>query len=211
MSRVGPHSSSGATTRTGTARGKAWSSPPPTCTSWRAGSSPTTGPFRTRGRSPWGSVSSRPPAWPATVRGAGVTSVSPQSPLCRSLHLPPPVSASEMNVNPTSPSGLADADENCKRFTDRCMPEAFKKVSRSGASAASARLARVSPHCPRSPPPAADQQRRAQVGHRDPRGHLQHADAAGGAGGGAGEARPGACEPDGSPDYGEICPSVCLS
>lgn len=28
-----------------------------------------------------------------------------------------------------------------------------------------------------------DQQRRAQVGHRDPRGHLQHADAAGGAGG----------------------------
>ena len=26
-------------------------------------------------------------------------------------------------------SGLADADENCKRFIDRCMPEAFKKVS----------------------------------------------------------------------------------
>lgn len=25
--------------------------------------------------------------------------------------------------------GLADADENCKRFVDRCMPEAFKKVS----------------------------------------------------------------------------------
>uniref|UniRef100_A0A8C1HYX2 Ubiquitin specific peptidase 24 n=1 Tax=Cyprinus carpio carpio TaxID=630221 RepID=A0A8C1HYX2_CYPCA len=24
--------------------------------------------------------------------------------------------------------GLADADENCKRFIDRCMPEAFKKV-----------------------------------------------------------------------------------
>lgn len=35
-------------------------------------------------------------------------------------------------VNPTSPSlpGLADADENCKRFMDRCMPEAFKKVSK---------------------------------------------------------------------------------
>lgn len=35
-------------------------------------------------------------------------------------------------VNPTSPSlpGLADADENCKRFIDRCMPEAFKKVSK---------------------------------------------------------------------------------
>ena len=33
-------------------------------------------------------------------------------------------------VNPSSPhlSGLADADENCKRFIDRCMPEAFKKV-----------------------------------------------------------------------------------
>ncbi|MEQ2170516.1 hypothetical protein GOODEAATRI_001016 [Goodea atripinnis] len=25
-------------------------------------------------------------------------------------------------------SGLADADENCKRFMERCMPEAFKKV-----------------------------------------------------------------------------------
>lgn len=25
-------------------------------------------------------------------------------------------------------AGLADADENCKRFTDRCMAEAFKKV-----------------------------------------------------------------------------------
>lgn len=25
--------------------------------------------------------------------------------------------------------GLADADENCKRFVDRCMPEAFKKAS----------------------------------------------------------------------------------
>lgn len=29
-------------------------------------------------------------------------------------------------------SGLADADENCKRFIDRCMPEAFKKVSAKG-------------------------------------------------------------------------------
>ncbi|NWH48288.1 UBP24 hydrolase, partial [Fregata magnificens] len=26
--------------------------------------------------------------------------------------------------------GLSDSDENCKRFMDRCMPEAFKKVSR---------------------------------------------------------------------------------
>jgi len=34
-------------------------------------------------------------------------------------------------VNPAAPPppGLADADENCKRFIDRCMPEAFKKVS----------------------------------------------------------------------------------
>lgn len=31
-------------------------------------------------------------------------------------------------------SGLADADENCKRFMDRCMPEAFKKVSFSRAA-----------------------------------------------------------------------------
>ncbi|XP_078417060.1 ubiquitin carboxyl-terminal hydrolase 24 isoform X2 [Cetorhinus maximus] len=29
--------------------------------------------------------------------------------------------------------GLADADENCKRFTDRCMPEAFKKLLTSNA------------------------------------------------------------------------------
>uniref|UniRef100_A0A671LMJ9 Ubiquitin carboxyl-terminal hydrolase 24 n=1 Tax=Sinocyclocheilus anshuiensis TaxID=1608454 RepID=A0A671LMJ9_9TELE len=29
--------------------------------------------------------------------------------------------------------GLADADENCKRFTDRCMPEAFKKLLTSSA------------------------------------------------------------------------------
>lgn len=34
-------------------------------------------------------------------------------------------------VSPSSvsPPGLAEADENCKRFMDRCMPEAFKKVS----------------------------------------------------------------------------------
>uniref|UniRef100_A0A3B3YMA8 Ubiquitin carboxyl-terminal hydrolase 24 n=1 Tax=Poecilia mexicana TaxID=48701 RepID=A0A3B3YMA8_9TELE len=29
--------------------------------------------------------------------------------------------------------GLADADENCKRFVDRCMPEAFKKLLTSSA------------------------------------------------------------------------------
>lgn len=33
-----------------------------------------------------------------------------------------------MNLSPISPPGLAEADENCKRFMDRCMPEAFKKV-----------------------------------------------------------------------------------
>lgn len=44
----------------------------------------------------------------------------------------PHVLAWDEYVNPTSPSlpGLADADENCKRFMDRCMPEAFKKVSK---------------------------------------------------------------------------------
>lgn len=47
-----------------------------------------------------------------------------------------------------------------------------------------------------------DQQCRAQVGHRDPRGHLQHADAAGGAGCWAAQAEPCTCEPDGSPDHG---------
>lgn len=26
-------------------------------------------------------------------------------------------------------SGLAEADENCKRFMDRALPECFKKVS----------------------------------------------------------------------------------
>lgn len=25
-------------------------------------------------------------------------------------------------------AGLSESDENCKRFMDRCMPEAFKKV-----------------------------------------------------------------------------------
>lgn len=50
------------------------------------------------------------------------------------------------------------------------------------------------------------------MGHRDPRGHLQHADVAGGAGGREGEARPCASKPDGSPHYGmrlftgRLCP-----
>lgn len=34
-----------------------------------------------------------------------------------------------VNSASLSLSGLADADENCKRFMDRCMPEAFKKVN----------------------------------------------------------------------------------
>lgn len=40
-------------------------------------------------------------------------------------------------VNPpsVSPPGLAEADENCKRFMDRCMPEAFKKVIDEGPEA----------------------------------------------------------------------------
>lgn len=42
------------------------------------------------------------------------------------------------------------------------------------------------------------------MGHRDPRGDLQHADAAGGAGGREGEAGPSTCQPDGSPDYGAL-------
>lgn len=54
--------------RMGTARGAAWSFPPPTCTSWRVESLPTTGPYLTRERSPWASVLSRPPASPGTVR-----------------------------------------------------------------------------------------------------------------------------------------------
>lgn len=58
----------GAMMRTGTAQGAAWSFPPPTCTSWRAESLPTTGPYLTRGRNLWASVSSRPPASPVTVR-----------------------------------------------------------------------------------------------------------------------------------------------
>lgn len=106
--------------------------------------------------------------------------------------------------------GLADADENCKRFVDRCMPEAFKKASdktcrdfsllyfpplfREGSHFVYFAFAR----------PVVDQQRRAQVGHRDPRGDLQHADAAGGAGGREGQAGPSTCQPDGSPDYGGL-------
>lgn len=58
--------------RMGTALGAAWSFPPPTCTSWRAESSPTTGPYLTRERSPWASVLSRPPASPDTVRLCGM-------------------------------------------------------------------------------------------------------------------------------------------
>ena len=34
----------------------------------------------------------------------------------------------KINVLPFFLPGLADADENCKRFMDRCMHEAFKKV-----------------------------------------------------------------------------------
>lgn len=63
-----PSVCSEATTRTGTAREAAWSSPPPTCTSWRAGSSPITGPYHTRERSPWASASSPPAALHGTVR-----------------------------------------------------------------------------------------------------------------------------------------------
>lgn len=55
-------------TRTGTAPGASWSFPPPTCTSWRAVFSPTTGPSPTRERSRWASVWLRPPALPGTVR-----------------------------------------------------------------------------------------------------------------------------------------------
>lgn len=57
--------------------------------------------------------------------------------MAQSVHMSQPVLFSPhlavrlKNVNQPSPSlpGLADADENCKRFVDRCMPEAFKKVS----------------------------------------------------------------------------------
>lgn len=54
--------------RMGTAQGAAWSFPPPTCMSWRVESLLTTGPYLTKERSPWASVSSRPPASPGTVR-----------------------------------------------------------------------------------------------------------------------------------------------
>lgn len=60
--------SRGAMMRMGTAPGAAWSSPPPTCMSWRVGSSLTTGPYLTKERSPWASVSLHPPVSPDTVR-----------------------------------------------------------------------------------------------------------------------------------------------
>lgn len=56
--------------------------------------------------------------------------------------------------------------------------------------------------------PAVDQQRRTQVGHGDPRGDLQHADVAGGAGGREGEAGPRPRQPDGGPDHGGL--SFCV-
>ena len=62
---------------------------------------------------------------------------------------------------------------------------------------------------PHLPVKAADQQCCAQMGDRDPRGHLQHADAASGAGGWEGQAGPHACQPDGRTDYGES--ELCLS
>lgn len=156
--------------RMGTAPGAAWSFPPPTCTSWRVESSRTTGRYLTRGRSPWASVLSHPPASPGTVRpclcGRNFVFVCFKLnalnlrncvgslfrldrwvlfTCCYFGHLyhmaqsvalmSQPISLHFQTlhefVNPTFPSlpGLADADENCKRFIDRCMPEAFKKVS----------------------------------------------------------------------------------
>lgn len=56
--------------------------------------------------------------------------------------------------------------------------------------------------------PVADQQCRAQMGHRDSRGDLQHAHAAGGAGCREGQAGPRTYKPDGSPDYGVF--SYCV-
>lgn len=40
-----------------------------------------------------------------------------------------------MKLSSISPPGLAEADENCKRFMDRCMPEAFKKVTNEASEA----------------------------------------------------------------------------
>lgn len=127
-------------------------------------------------------------------------------------------------VNPTSPPlpGLADADENCKRFIDRCMPEAFKKVSKEDPEIyckwlcstwfINIHCANFSPFClPCSPSPVADQQCRTQMGHWDSRGNLQHAHVAGGTGCREGEARPCTCKPDGSPDYGVLSRSVPLN
>lgn len=49
------------------------------------------------------------------------------------------------------------------------------------------------------------------MGHRDPRGNLQHAHAAGGAGCRAGEAGPCTCKPDGSADHGALSHLVMFS
>lgn len=54
--------------RMGTALGEAWSFPPPTCMNWKVESLLTTGPYLTRERSPWASVSLPPPALLDMVR-----------------------------------------------------------------------------------------------------------------------------------------------
>lgn len=100
----------------------------------RVGSSLTTGLYPIRERNPWASASSPPPALHGMVRAfCFFIPVSKQSASSCGWD----VSLDHVGVffflglNPTSPSppGLTDADENCKRFMDRCMPEAFKKVS----------------------------------------------------------------------------------
>lgn len=133
--------------RTGTAPGAAWSFPPPTCTSWRAGFSPTTGPYRTRGRSRWASVWSHQPASLGTVRTCSqwmsfficvcvccfgnLVWLIHTSAVCFFLFICLFICHWDelMKLSSVSPPGLAEADENCKRFMDRCMPEAFKKVT----------------------------------------------------------------------------------
>lgn len=230
-----------------TARAAAWSFPPPTCTSWRVGSSPTTGPYRTSERSRWASASSPPPAWPGTVRpepehqrlhlshrvwvsclvwiplihililGTYITRLNLYA--CRSQFVSvcvffvpsPPFGCDDSTcrlscqVSPTptrtaSGSWIAACQRPLKRrVTKRAKifqssifkPSFYRRfslfVSNSAFSSA-----------------VVDQQRRAQVGHRDPRGDLQHADAAGGVGGREGQAGPSTCQPDGSPDYGAL-------
>lgn len=131
-------------------------------------------------------------------------------PICVFSSPPLPQRLAVKSTFPSLP-GLADADENCKRFVDRCMPEAFKKASdetcRDFSLLHFQPLLREGSHfffCFAFARPVVDQQRRAQVGHRDPRGDLQHADAAGGAGGREGQAGPSTCQPDGSPDHGGL-------